>query len=269
MSLRFKHGFVLLYLFLVGCKNYKQVYVRPTEFMEDKRVVEQFRNYRIIVHDTVGNVYTLSQARIKSDSVFGALIKVEDTVDLDVKSKENDVHFYLKGVVDSAAMNQSQTAFAQKEVKQVAAYAKNESKVMAGIGIILLAILGALILAYGVLVLLIFASGEAAEESSAGSNSDSDSNSGDNGSSDGSNSNSGCFIATMTYGSYDAPQVLVFRNFRDRFLQKYWLGRSFVNWYYSFSPSFVKKYQGNRWMRGLVKICLTPLLWCLFINYRK
>lgn len=36
-----------------------------------------------------------------------------------------------------------------------------------------------------------------------------------------SSSSSGCYIATMVYGDYDHPQVLVLRDFRDQILQKH------------------------------------------------
>ena len=50
----------------------------------------------------------------------------------------------------------------------------------------------------------------------------------------------GCYIATMAYGSYDAPEVLVLRRFRDEKLSKTFLGRVFIANYYAFSPLLVK-----------------------------
>ena len=42
----------------------------------------------------------------------------------------------------------------------------------------------------------------------------------------------GCFIATAAMGSYDHPQVMELRRFRDEWiLEKNW-GKSFVKWYY-------------------------------------
>ncbi len=48
--------------------------------------------------------------------------------------------------------------------------------------------------------------------------------------------NKNCFIATATFRSPDSGPVVMFREFRDEFLLKFSLGRSFVNWYYSWSP---------------------------------
>ncbi len=46
----------------------------------------------------------------------------------------------------------------------------------------------------------------------------------------------GCFIATVCYGNYDAPEVLVLRQFRDDKLLKTSFGKAFVKFYYSVSP---------------------------------
>ena len=52
---------------------------------------------------------------------------------------------------------------------------------------------------------------------------------------------SGCFIATMVYGYYDAPEVIVLRNYRDDTLQKYPFGRFCVRLYYKYSPKLAEK----------------------------
>ncbi|GEM_PF-2615043 len=49
-----------------------------------------------------------------------------------------------------------------------------------------------------------------------------------------------CFIATACYGNYDAPEVLVLRQFRDDKLLKTLFGKVFVRVYYSVSPFFAK-----------------------------
>ncbi|MEG4233565.1 hypothetical protein QUA40_15825 [Microcoleus sp. Pol11C3] len=48
--------------------------------------------------------------------------------------------------------------------------------------------------------------------------------------------NCDCFIATAVYGSYDAPQVVSLRHFRDEKLMFYSMGRLFVSAYYQLSP---------------------------------
>ncbi len=52
-----------------------------------------------------------------------------------------------------------------------------------------------------------------------------------------------CFILTACYGSYDAPTVLAFRQFRDIHLSKSKLGRNFISWYYR---------HGAKWAAAIV-----------------
>lgn len=47
-----------------------------------------------------------------------------------------------------------------------------------------------------------------------------------------------CFVLTACYGSYDAPTVLVFRQFRDNYLAQSRLGRRFITWYYTHGPAW-------------------------------
>jgi hypothetical protein len=49
-----------------------------------------------------------------------------------------------------------------------------------------------------------------------------------------------CYIATMAYGDYNHPQVLILRTFRDDFLNKYILGKLFIKIYYKFSPGMLE-----------------------------
>ena len=44
-----------------------------------------------------------------------------------------------------------------------------------------------------------------------------------------------CYIATAVYGSYDAPEVIVLRHFRDHILARSVAGRLFIHCYYFIS----------------------------------
>ncbi len=55
-----------------------------------------------------------------------------------------------------------------------------------------------------------------------------------------SNSKEGCYIATAVYGTYNCPQLWIFRRFRDDYLAKHIWGRLFIKIYYATSPSLVK-----------------------------
>ena len=64
----------------------------------------------------------------------------------------------------------------------------------------------------------------------------------------------GCYIATMVYGSYNSPEVKVFRRFRDDFLEKRKWGRKFVSIYYKHSPSIVKKLENKEKTNKCIKL---------------
>ena len=64
--------------------------------------------------------------------------------------------------------------------------------------------------------------------------------------------NSGCYVATCVYGSYDCPQVWTLRRYRDFHLAKSLVGRMFVRIYYTISPFFVRCFGKKRWFK---KIC--------------
>lgn len=49
----------------------------------------------------------------------------------------------------------------------------------------------------------------------------------------------GCYIATMAYGNYNHPKVLILRRYRDTVLLKSTLGQLFVKGYYTVSPHMV------------------------------
>ena len=70
----------------------------------------------------------------------------------------------------------------------------------------------------------------------------------------------GCYIATMVYGDYEHPQVLVLRGFRDSFLAHSLLGRSFIRFYYKYSPSWVKALENNRLINQAIKRSLNPFI---------
>lgn len=55
---------------------------------------------------------------------------------------------------------------------------------------------------------------------------------------------SGCYVATCVYGSYDCPQVWTLRRYRDHTLAKAWYGRAFIRIYYKISPALVNRF-GN------------------------
>jgi len=75
-----------------------------------------------------------------------------------------------------------------------------------------------------------------------------------------SKSSDGCYIATMVYGDYEHPQVLVLRSFRDDFLSHSLLGRSFIHFYYKYSPGWVKTLENNRLINQVIKRSLNQFI---------
>lgn len=63
----------------------------------------------------------------------------------------------------------------------------------------------------------------------------------------------GCYIATLCYGNYDAPEVLVFRKFRDYVLKRYILGRIFIKVYYTLAPQMVKFLSDKKNINNYIK----------------
>ena len=66
----------------------------------------------------------------------------------------------------------------------------------------------------------------------------------------------GCFIATAAFGSNMTGQVQLLRLFRDRLLLPRSWGRSFVHWYYSWSPGAAAWLRGRPLMRKLTRAAL-------------
>ncbi len=66
----------------------------------------------------------------------------------------------------------------------------------------------------------------------------------------------GCYIATAVYGNYDAPEVIVLREFRDKYLKKNYLGLLFIRFYYAIAPTVVKLTKNQRMFNRFVKMLL-------------
>ena len=64
---------------------------------------------------------------------------------------------------------------------------------------------------------------------------------------------SSCFIASAVYGSYEHPQVLKLRYFRDSTLRKSLLGRCFISFYYIVGPHLAKLPSRSTRIRNLLR----------------
>lgn len=75
--------------------------------------------------------------------------------------------------------------------------------------------------------------------------------------------NDGCFVATAVYGSYDHPNVLTLRAFRDRVLAKCAAGRRFIGWYYREGPIVADWLNTHSGCKPLVVAPLSALVWAI------
>lgn len=83
----------------------------------------------------------------------------------------------------------------------------------------------------------------------------------------GGNSSGGCYIATMCYGDYDHPQVLVLRDFRDSILQQHSWGRAFVRFYYRHSPNWVEHLKDKKLINKIIRKTLDKFI--ILYKYAK
>mgnify|MGYP004640606777 FL=1 len=67
---------------------------------------------------------------------------------------------------------------------------------------------------------------------------------------------SGCYIATAVYGSYDAPEVMTLRRFRDEVLAQSFFGRLFIKIYYALSPPVAERLKDMRRLNAFIRSIL-------------
>ena len=73
-------------------------------------------------------------------------------------------------------------------------------------------------------------------------------------------SSGGCYIATMVYGDYDHPQVMILREFRDTVLKNSILGRAFIKFYYRYSPTWVEHLKDKKSINDIIRNILDKFI---------
>lgn len=69
-----------------------------------------------------------------------------------------------------------------------------------------------------------------------------------------------CFIATSTFESQWAPEVIQLRNFRDQVLRHTLAGRLFIAIYYRISPPLADLISASPWLKKIAKSALRQLI---------
>lgn len=77
-------------------------------------------------------------------------------------------------------------------------------------------------------------------------------------------SSSGCFIATVCYGTPNAAEVIILREFRDNLLSKLTVGKLFIKLYYHISPKLVPYIERNQKLKNFIKSYLiVPVIYLI------
>ncbi|MCK0202710.1 hypothetical protein MWN41_06710 [Ornithobacterium rhinotracheale] len=69
-----------------------------------------------------------------------------------------------------------------------------------------------------------------------------------------------CYVATLAYGDVNHPQVKYLRQVRDTKLLNYKLGKSFVQFYYRYSPKLVEVLRPYRAINKIIRLGLDTLI---------
>ena len=76
-----------------------------------------------------------------------------------------------------------------------------------------------------------------------------------------------CFVATAVYGSYDAGEVQILREFRDSRLLTNDFGKKIVAFYYENGPTAAKVVNDHSYVKPLLKIGFMPIVgFCYLVN---
>lgn len=78
----------------------------------------------------------------------------------------------------------------------------------------------------------------------------------------------GCFIASICYGGYDIPDVQLFRNFRDEVLDKNFMGKLFIKYYYLASPKISKYIAKSEILKKIIRKYILDEISCLILRLR-
>lgn len=221
--------------FLAGCIAYNKMWVGPSTVFEDEGFRDNISEKEVFMHNSKGERYKARSVEINDSMISATFSKLEDTSEvLDVLGrtdlqKRHEVHFYL---LDSIGLEGDRPAIHKDQIKEIAVYRNGQSNyrsektieeketTIRSFFIALTVIISVSVI--GLLLLI-------------------------------NSTINSCYIATMVYGSYEAPEVMTLRNFRDEVLKKYFFGRLFIGLYYLTSPSVVSLTKNSPRINGFFK----------------
>ncbi len=210
--------------------KYKCTRHTPAVLFDQNEFAKKTNVWDFYVHDATGNTYKGRSSTIENQTFNSVLVErpvdfLPEKLAKNAEGRWNEVHIYVKASVVEENVS---VEFSEDQIAEVVSFVspsqmgnvKNSNTDTESVGGILGGVLGIII--GGVIggILLIGLLIDAILDSLFGS--------------------IGCYIATMAYGSYDAPEVMVLRRFRDERLKKTFFGRVFIANYYAFSPLLVK-----------------------------
>jgi hypothetical protein len=246
----------LLILLCFACGVNQNVLVTGKDFFGRNKIVKNLNRYDVYVHSE-DSIYIVEDAEMDEQRVIkGHPVYLDSTeisydefelTDDHVPNKElNDIHIFIKedssgnGVAPVAA--HEELSIEHTDVDKVTLVTRNDDEGTAVFGalaiILVILLLGLLaVIAYiGWLILEVLSS---------------------------------CYIATMVYESHDAENVLVLRKFRDRFLNRFLIGRGVIIWYYATSPALVDMWKNNKTMNRIIKGMLDCFVFVIKPFFKK
>ena len=243
---------IFVLIIVSSCNRYNKITFSSNKLYKQKEVVKNIEEYDVYVHDE-DRTYRLEDPEMNEDNLSGTASEISsEERNAQVGDTLNDIHLYVSNT-DAFEPNSTQS-LSPEDIESVEMYGKqNEGDGMTVAAIVLLVIL--LVLVIGLVILLVLINSVLDGSGSGGS--------------DSGDLISGCYVATMAYGSYDAPQVVVLREFRDRFLQKSRGGRAFIKWYYAKSPGFVEQHRSKLWLHKTLRVGLNVFVTILRPFYAK
>ncbi|MFT5859051.1 MAG: hypothetical protein ACI865_001147 [Flavobacteriaceae bacterium] len=238
---------IFIFVLVASCNRYSKITFSSNKLYKQKEVAENIEEYDVFVHNDE-KTYRFENPEMTEGELTGTPSEISANQEsFSAEDTLNDIHLYVSNS-DGFEPSSSQV-LTPEDIESVEMYGKQKDDTGVKVALIILIVIAAVIITVLLILLLVINAAASGSDSGGGS--------------------SGCYVATMAYGSYDAPQVLILRSFRDRFLQKSRGGRAFIKWYYAKSPSFVAEHRSKVWLHKVLRAGLNVFVAMLRPFYGK